>query len=103
MKIVSKGFVDGFYFKPRVDLDVLRQYSGNIIALSACCGYIPVCFLKEGMPKQNLGFRIQEHFYGWVLHRNTTARHSREKEVTHLLALAKELVYRWWLPMIPLC
>ena len=35
-KIVSKGFVDGFYYKPRVDLEVLEQYHEGIIALSAC-------------------------------------------------------------------
>ncbi len=36
MKIVSKGFVDGFYYKPRVDYEVLREYHEGIIALSAC-------------------------------------------------------------------
>lgn len=36
MKIVSKGFTEGFYYKPRVDYEVLEQYSEGIIALSAC-------------------------------------------------------------------
>ncbi len=36
MKIVSKGFVDGFYYKPRVDYEILEQYHEGIIALSAC-------------------------------------------------------------------
>lgn len=36
MKIVSKGFVEGFYYKPRVDYEVLRKYSKGIICLSAC-------------------------------------------------------------------
>ena len=36
MKIVSKGFVDGFYYKPRVDFEVLERYHEGIIALSAC-------------------------------------------------------------------
>ena len=35
-KIVSKAFVEGYYYKPRVDLDLLRQYHEGIIALSAC-------------------------------------------------------------------
>lgn len=35
-KIVSRGFTEGYYYKPRVDLEVLRQYSEGIIALSAC-------------------------------------------------------------------
>ncbi len=36
MKIVSKGFVEGYYYKPRVDLEVLEEYHEGIIALSAC-------------------------------------------------------------------
>ena len=38
MKIVSEGYVNGFYYKPRVDHDILRKYSKGIIALSACLG-----------------------------------------------------------------
>ena len=36
MKIVSRGFTEGYYYKPRVDKEILRQYSGGLIALSAC-------------------------------------------------------------------
>ena len=36
MKIVSKGFTEGYYYKPRVDYEVLQTYSEGIIALSAC-------------------------------------------------------------------
>ncbi len=36
MKIVSLGFTEGFYYKPRIDHEVLRRYSGGLIALSAC-------------------------------------------------------------------
>ena len=35
-KIVSRGFTEGFYYKPRVDMEVLEQYNEGIIALSAC-------------------------------------------------------------------
>jgi len=38
MKIVSAGFLEGFYYKPRIDKEVLRRYSEGIIALSACLG-----------------------------------------------------------------
>lgn len=42
MKIVSKGQLEGFYYKPRVDKDVLRAYSEGIICLSACiAGEVP--------------------------------------------------------------
>ena len=36
MKIVSKGFVEGFYYKPRVDMEVLEEFHEGIIASSAC-------------------------------------------------------------------
>lgn len=38
MKIVSEAYVNGFYYKPRIDHDVLRENSSGIIALSACLG-----------------------------------------------------------------
>ena len=42
IKIVSSGFTDGFYYKPRVDYEILEKYSEGIIALSAClAGIIP--------------------------------------------------------------
>ncbi len=36
MKIVSRGFTEGYYYKPRVDLEVLREFHEGLIALSAC-------------------------------------------------------------------
>ncbi len=36
MKIVSRGFTEGYYYKPRVDIDVLKEYHQGLIALSAC-------------------------------------------------------------------
>lgn len=36
MKIVSRGFTEGYYYKPRVDMEVLNQFHEGIIALSAC-------------------------------------------------------------------
>ena len=38
MKIVSIGYVDGYYYKPRVDKEVLKKYSSGVIATSACLG-----------------------------------------------------------------
>ena len=49
MKIVSKGYVDGFYYKPRVYMEVLKTYHKGIIALSAClAGEVPR-FLARGL------------------------------------------------------
>ena len=48
MKIVSKGFVEGYYYRPRVDKELLRQYHGGIIALSAClAGEVQRYIVKE--------------------------------------------------------
>ena len=48
-KIVSKGFVEGYYYKPRVDKELLRTYHKGIIALSAClAGEVPR-YLTKGM------------------------------------------------------
>ena len=49
MKIVSKGFVEGFYYKPRVDYEVLETYHEGIIALSACLAGEVQRFLARGM------------------------------------------------------
>ena len=49
MKIVSKGFVDGYYYKPRVDKELLRQYHEGIIALSACLAGEVQRYLARGM------------------------------------------------------
>ena len=49
MKIVSIGFIDGFYYKPRVDIETLETYHEGIIALSAClAGEIPR-YIMRGM------------------------------------------------------
>jgi DNA polymerase-3 subunit alpha len=70
MKIVSKGFVDGFYYKPRVDFDLLRQYHEGIIALSACLAGEVSKNLTRGLydEAKKAALRYQEifgpeHFY----------------------------------------
>ena len=64
MKIVSAGFVEGYYYKPRVDLEVLEKYHEGIIALSAClAGEIPR-FLTRGLYEEGkkAALRYQEIF-----------------------------------------
>ena len=48
MKIVSKGFTEGYYYKPRVDYEVLEKYSEGIIATSACLAGIVQKTLSRG-------------------------------------------------------
>ncbi|RKD30321.1 DNA polymerase III subunit alpha [Lacrimispora algidixylanolytica] len=64
MKIVSKGFVDGFYYKPRVDYELLEQYHEGIIALSACLAGEVQRLIGRGMYEQGkaAAFHYQEIF-----------------------------------------
>ncbi|MBQ1849391.1 MAG: DNA polymerase III subunit alpha, partial [Lachnospiraceae bacterium] len=48
-KIVSKGFTEGYYYRPRVDFEVLEKYHEGIIALSAClAGEVPR-YIQKGL------------------------------------------------------
>jgi len=52
IKLVSLGFIEGFYYKPRVDYEILKEYSEGIIALSACLGgEIPSALLHSSYEK----------------------------------------------------
>ena len=70
MKIVSKGFTEGFYYKPRVDHEVLREYHEGIIALSAClAGEVP-SLLRRGFYEEAKKSALEladifgkDHFY----------------------------------------
>jgi len=65
MKIVSIGFTEGFYYKPRVDTEVLMEYSKGIIALSACLsGKVPDA-LRQGNYEQAKRFALEyEEIFG---------------------------------------
>ncbi len=60
MKIVSKGFVEGFYYKPRVDYEVLETYHEGIIALSACLAGEVQKYLARGMYEEAM--RSAKHY-----------------------------------------
>ncbi len=52
IKIVSIGFTEGFYYKPRVDYEVLEKYHEGIIALSACLAGVVAANLRRGLYEQ---------------------------------------------------
>ncbi len=64
VKIVSKGFVDGYYYKPRVDMEVLERYHEGIIALSACLAGEVQRYLARGLYEEakKTAFKYQECF-----------------------------------------
>ncbi len=64
MKIVSKGFTEGFYYKPRVDYEVLSQYHEGIIALSVCLAGAVASQLRRGFYEEakKEALRLREIF-----------------------------------------
>ena len=49
MKIVSRGFTEGYYYRPRVDMELLREYHEGIIALSACLAGEVQRYIQKGL------------------------------------------------------
>ena len=49
MKIVSRGFTEGYYYKPRVDMEILREFHEGIIALSACLAGEVQRYITKGL------------------------------------------------------
>ena len=81
IKIVSYGFKDGFYYKPRVDIELLEKYHEGIIALSAClAGPVARTIIRQGYDKakevalrynnifgeNNFFLELQDHMDGSV-------------------------------------
>lgn len=51
-KLVSLGFTEGFYYKPRIDMEILKKYSEGLIATTACLGGIVAAPFREGNPER---------------------------------------------------
>lgn len=63
--LVTKAYLEGFYYKPRVDMDLLEQYSGGLIALSACLkGEIPYCLQRGLMDRARERALRFKHIFG---------------------------------------
>ena len=64
IKLVSKAYVQGFYYKPRVDIDEIRKHSKGIIALSAClAGDVSQALMNRNYDKaKNIALKYKEIF-----------------------------------------
>jgi DNA polymerase-3 subunit alpha len=63
--IVGKSYTEGFYYKPRVDKDLLRQYSGGLIALSACMkGEVPYYLAQNDINRAREAALEYKHIFG---------------------------------------
>ena len=95
MKIVSLGFTEGFYYKPRVDYQTLEKYSEGIIALSACLsGDIPAAILTNDYEKAaELAKKLnsifgQDNFYLELQHNGISDQNLVNQQ---LIRLSREL------------
>ncbi len=103
--MVSAAFTEGFYIKPRIDLELLRAHSKGLIALSAClAGEIPrrlrggdyegakryALQMKELFGADNFFLELQDHGI-------------REQAAVNagILRIHDETGIRWWSPMTP--
>jgi DNA polymerase-3 subunit alpha len=65
VKLVSAGFVDGFYYRPRVDRELLRQHSEGLIALSACLsGEVPRLIMQGEMEEAKQTALLYQEIFG---------------------------------------
>ncbi len=64
IKLVSTGFLDGFYYKPRVDHELLARHGKGLIALSAClCGEVADALLTEKYERARINaYRLRDIF-----------------------------------------
>ncbi len=94
MKLVSIGFLEGFYYKPRIDKETLRQSSSGLIALSACLkGEVPQMILQENFDRAELAaleFRdiFKDDFY-FEIHRHNIPE--EELAIKGIAKLSKKL------------
>ncbi len=93
MKIVSLGFTEGFYYKPRVDYQTLERYSEGIIALSACLsGDIPAAILNNDydkaveLSKRLNGIFGQDNFYLELQHNGISDQNLVNQQLIKLSA-----------------
>ncbi|MBE5858871.1 MAG: DNA polymerase III subunit alpha [Butyrivibrio sp.] len=63
--IVSRGFTEGYYYKPRVDLELLKEYSEGLICLSAClAGEIPKAISRGDLEEARAAARRYDEIFG---------------------------------------
>ncbi|MDY3817655.1 MAG: DNA polymerase III subunit alpha [Lachnospiraceae bacterium] len=94
VKIVSKGFTEGYYYKPRVDLEVLETYHEGIIACSAClAGEVARELLKDDYEgAKEVALRYQRIFGegNFFLEMQDHGIPAQQKVIAGLLQLSKE-------------
>ena len=95
MKIVSKGFTEGYYYRPRVDMEVLNRYHEGLIALSAClAGEVQRNIVKNLPEEARKAARRYEECFGkgnYFLELQDHGLPQQRLVNTELLKMSKEL------------
>ncbi len=94
MKLVSIGYLEGFYYKPRIDLEVLREYHEGIIALSSCLqGEIPKAIVQDNIEKAKQKAEAYLQIFGedFYLEIQNHGIPEEKKAAEGILFLSKEL------------
>jgi len=94
MKLVSVGFLEGFYYKPRIDKEILRDYSSGLVALSAWLkGEVPQLILQDDLSRaEKAAVEFKEIFkddYYFEIHRHNISE--EEIAIKGMVELSKKL------------
>ena len=93
-KLVSLGFIDGYYYKPRIDKEILEKYHEDLICCSAClAGELPQAILKNDMEKAEETALWFKNLFGEDYYLEIQANSLREQALVNqkLIALSQKL------------
>ena len=93
-KLVSIGFIDGYYYKPRIDLEVLEKYHEGLICCSACLGgSLPVAIKRGNMEEAEKIALWHKNLFGEDYYLEIQSNHIREQALVNqkLVELSRKL------------
>jgi DNA polymerase-3 subunit alpha len=95
IKLISLGYTEGFYYRPRIDKEILSQYSKGLIALSGCLkGEINQCLLRDDPDRAQEVLSAYQNIFGkenFYLELTRLGMPDNEKSVRELLRLSQEM------------
>lgn len=100
VKLVSQGFVEGFYSKPRIDRELLAQHHEGLIALSAClAGEIPRNLMNDAYEEAKETALYYQQLFGKDNYFIELQNHGIEEQI-RILPLLKKLSQETGIPMV---
>ncbi|HPU42600.1 MAG TPA: DNA polymerase III subunit alpha [Dictyoglomaceae bacterium] len=94
IKLVSLSFIEGFYYKPRVDKDLLKKYSKGLIALTSClAGEVPLYILQKNIEKATKAIKEYLDIFGEDFYLELQDNGLQEQKIVNkeLIELSKKL------------